>query len=137
MASLTSTVAYPWSSAARAVRRDAAEHEGRDVVLPQPLVDVAAAERAPGVLHHDDVTVGRCDRQLAALRLHATGTVDAHPHHEPAARAERVRQPDTPLEDLLTRVRRGRQRDDPRHQIDQDHRRAPRFEVQWAHVREA
>jgi hypothetical protein len=112
------------------VRRDAAEHDRLDVVLAQDLVDAAGREGAPAVLHHDHVVLGWGDGQLTALRLRAAGPFDADPHHEPATLPDRVGQPDAPLEDLFTAVRHGRQRDDPRHQIDQDHRRTPRIEVQ-------
>ena len=51
--------------------------------------------------------------------------------------AKRVNDPQTTLENLLPTVRPGGQRDDPRHEIDEDQCRAGEDEVQWVHGGEA
>src|SRR5262245_8191820 len=101
--------------------RDAADHDGRDAAFLEPLVQLGLVEGADRVLHDHEVTgLLQVVGESAAGRL-LSDVRPLHPdqHHRAAGESERVGQASAAFEHLVTGVRLERQRDDPRHQVDQ------------------
>ena len=118
------------------VGRDATQHDGVDIAFAEHLVQSGLVERADSALHDLHVSRLRVELsgQLAALRLDVdTRALDPYVDDQSTHGPGRLRQCDAPLQYFPAGQRCRVQRDDARHQIDQDQRGTTGLQFESAH----